>query len=119
MLLPRFLLLLIGAAASCLFGADDAALRQLISQADLHYAAPVARSEDGMPIGNGRMGTLVWTTPASLRLQINRVDVHAMDSTTFSFPRADSDYGYGCGYVDINVAGAGEDAFAAGSFHQH
>ena len=38
-------------------------LRSLISAADLVYDKPVPRSEEGMPIGNGRMGTLVWTTP--------------------------------------------------------
>ena len=34
-----------------------------ISRADLIYTQPVARSEEGMPVGNGRMGSLVWTTP--------------------------------------------------------
>ena len=92
--------------------------RSQVSRADLDYDTPVARSEEGMPIGNGRMGSLVWTTPSSLKLQINRVDVHAMDSTTFSFPRADSDYGYGCGFVDIDVADAGDDVFTAGFFRQ-
>jgi hypothetical protein len=90
-----------------------------IARADLDYDTPATRSEEGMPIGNGRMGTLVWTTPASLKMQINRVDVHAMDSTTFSFPRADSDYGYGCGFVDIEFAGSGADVFTGATFHQH
>lgn len=48
-------------------------LRALISRADLDYPAPVARSEDGLPVGNGRMGSLVWTTPTALKFQINRV----------------------------------------------
>jgi hypothetical protein len=61
-----------------------------IARADLDYTTPASRSEEGMPLGNGRMGTLVWTTPSAIRLQVNRVDVHAMDSTTCSFPRADS-----------------------------
>ena len=69
-----------------------------------------------MPVGNGRTGSLVWTTPAALQIQINRVDVHAMDSTTFSFPRADSDYGYGCGFVDINLTAAGDEVFAGATF---
>lgn len=90
-----------------------------IARADLDYATPVTRSEEGMPIGNGRMGTLVWTTPSALKMQINRVDVHAMDSTTFSFPRADSDYGYGCGYVDVNFGDGGAQIFSGPSFHQH
>jgi hypothetical protein len=90
-----------------------------VARADLDYAEPARRSEEGMPVGNGRMGSLVWTTASSLKLQINRVDVHAMDSTTFSFPRADSDYGYGCGFVDINFVHSGEDVFSGSAFHQH
>ena len=42
-----------------------------------------------------------------------------MDSTTFSFPRADSDYGSGCGFVDVNLVDAGDDVFVSGAFHQH
>ena len=72
-----------------------------------------------MPVGNGRTGSLVWTTPSAIKLQINRVDVHAMDSTSFSFPRADSDYGYGCAFVDINLVQAGPDVFVGPGFHQH
>ena len=33
--------------------------RELVSRADLTYDTPVARSEEGMPVGNGRMGSLV------------------------------------------------------------
>jgi hypothetical protein len=90
-----------------------------VSRADLDYTAPASRPEEGMPLGNGRMGSLIWTTPASLRLQINRVDVHALDDTSFSFPRADSDYGSVCGYVDIQVADAAEDVFTGAPFRQH
>jgi hypothetical protein len=93
--------------------------RALVSRADLSYDTPASRPEEGMPIGNGRTGSLVWTTPSALRMQINRVDVHAMDSTTVSFPRADSDYGSGCGYVDINLVDAGDDVFSGPSFAQH
>jgi hypothetical protein len=52
-----------------------------VSGADLVYDQPVERSEEGVPIGNGRMGTLVWTTPGTLHMQINRADVYASDST--------------------------------------
>ena len=89
------------------------------SRADLDYTTPASRPEEGMPVGNGRMGSLIWTTPSALRLQINRVDVHAMDDSSFSFNRADSDYGYGCGYVDIDLVQAGEDVFTGAPFHQH
>lgn len=88
---------------------------KLVSRADLGYDRPASRSEEGMPVGNGRMGSLVWTTPSTLKLQINRVDVFGADSTTTSFPRADTDYASGCGYVDVDLV---DDVFA-GPFRQH
>src|SRR5689334_2629678 len=93
--------------------------RAIVSRADLDYDAPATRSEDGHPIGNGRMGSLVWTTPSGLHFQINRVDVFGQDSYTTSFPKQDSDYASGCGYVDINVSDAGDDVFTGPAFHQH
>jgi hypothetical protein len=93
--------------------------RVQVSRADLDFDTPASRPEVGMPVGNGRMGSLIWTTPTALKMQINRVDVHAMDDTSSSFPRADSDYGSVCGYVDINLASSGEDVFVAGAFRQH
>jgi hypothetical protein len=83
----------------------DVNYRDLVSHADLVYDQPVSRSEAGMPVGNGRMGSLVWTTPAALRLQINRVDVFANNSYTTSFPARNSDYCGGCAFVDINFGG--------------
>jgi len=93
--------------------------RSLVSRADLDYNAPAGRGEEGMPVGNGRMGSLVWTTPSTLRFQINRVDVFAEDSTTTSFAVQDSDYASGCGYVDVHVVSAGDDVFAGRDFRQH
>ena len=82
-----------------------------------------------MPLGNGRMGSLVWTTATSAHLQINRDDVFAEDSTTTSFPRTHSDYASGCAFVDIDFGLTnGEPALdfdelsrvAGGNgFHQH
>ncbi len=97
-------------------GAED---RDVISRADLDYRTPATRSEEGMPVGNGRMGSLVWTTPSALHFQINRVDVFAEDAATVSFPEADSDYAAGCAYVDLNVVSGGDDVFAGDAFHQH
>jgi len=85
--------------------------RARVARADLHYSEPARRSEEGMPVGNGRMGSLVWTTPDSLRFQINRNDVFACDSTTHSFIRSHQDYSSGCGFVDV---GFGEDALERG-----
>jgi hypothetical protein len=93
--------------------------RELISRADLNYTEPASRSEEGQPIGNGRMGSLVWTTPSALKFQINRVDVFGQNSNTTSFPKQDSDYASGCGYVDINLVDAGEDVFTGTNFNQH
>jgi hypothetical protein len=93
--------------------------RKLVSRADLDYTTPATRSEEGQPIGNGRMGSLVWTTPSALHFQINRVDVFGQDSYSTSFPKQDSDYASGCGYVDINLCDAGDDVFAGEKFDQH
>ena len=94
-------------------------IRDALSSGDLEYSGPATRSEEGMPVGNGRMGSLVWTTPSALKFQINRVDVFGQDSATVSFPRSNSDYASGCGYVDINLVQAGEDVFAGVDFRQH
>jgi len=93
--------------------------RSLVSRADLEYNEPVSRSEEGMPVGNGRMGSLVWTTPTALKFQINRVDVFAQNCETNSFPVRDSDYGSGCGYVDIDFVDFGQDVFTGTEFRQH
>jgi len=118
------LILTLTVASAILLSAQSPDLIQIdrrsqLARADLDYDTPAERPEEGMPTGNGRMGSLVWTTPSAIKFQVNRVDVHAMDSTTFSFPRADSDYGYGCGFVDINLVQAGDDVFADTDFHQH
>ena len=93
--------------------------RSLISRADLIYDKAASRSEAGIPVGNGRMGSLVWTTPTALRFQINRADVYANSSASNSFNERNNDYCGGCAYLDIDVGGAGEDAFPESGFTQH
>jgi hypothetical protein len=93
-------------------------LRALISESDLIYERPVPRSEEGIPIGNGTMGTLVWTTPNELRFQINRVDVYANNSATNSFFERHNDYCGGCGFVEIDF-GAFSEPFPESGFRQH
>ena len=66
----------------------SSSVRAVVSRADLIYNSPVARSEEGIPIGNGRMGTLVWTTPSALKFQINRVDIQPINKDTRSFSSA-------------------------------
>jgi hypothetical protein len=81
---------------------------------ELSWDRPVTRSVEGAPIGNGRMGTLVWTTPETVELQINRVDVFGVNRNAAGahFPGT-TDYGGGCGRVTIHfggeVVGAGSD----------
>ena len=94
-------------------------LRKLVSHADLDYKAPVERSEAGQPVGNGRMGTLVWTNSSTLRFQLNRVDVHAQNRDTVSFPERNLDYASGCGFIDINCGDSGEEVFGGPVFNQH
>jgi hypothetical protein len=103
------------AAGALLFAVDYG---KLLAPAGLFYEKPVARSEEGIPVGNGRMGTLVWTTPSSIRMQINRADVYANNSYTESFFERHNDYCGGCGYVDIHCAGAGDDTFPESGFPQ-
>jgi hypothetical protein len=93
--------------------------RKLVSRADLSYATQVLRSEEGMPIGNGRMGSLIWTTPAALHFQINHADLFCMGNNTLSFPKGHTDYSSGCGYVDIRLVDYGEDVFVGKKFSQH
>src|SRR5688572_14291428 len=108
--------LVFAGAAGRLFDVD---YRSLASRADLRYETPVERSEEGMPVGNGRTGSLVWTTPSALRFQINRNDVFATSSSTHSFPRAHTDYSGGCAYVDVHVADFPPEVFAGKDFRQH
>jgi hypothetical protein len=103
------------AAGPAMFDID---YRKLLAPADLTYEKPVPRGEEGIPVGNGRMGSLVWTTGSSIRMQINRVDAYASDSSTNSFFERHNDYCGGCGYVDIDLGGAGEDPFPAAGFAQ-
>jgi len=93
--------------------------KALISRADLTYDRPATHSEEGLPVGNGRMGSLVWTTPTALRLQINRVDVFASNCATNSFPERHSDYCGGCGFVDVDFIDYGEDVFGSEQTRQH
>ena len=85
--------------------------RELIEKANLHYTGAVHRCEEGIPIGNGRMGTILWTSPASVKMQVNRVDVYANGNQTNSFIEPHEDYAYACAYVDVDFAGFGEDVF--------
>ncbi len=93
--------------------------RSLVVRFDLSFNTPAPSTHDGLPIGNGRMGTLVWTTPAALHFQINDVDLFCNDKNTLASPKGHTDYSSGCGYVDINLVDFGNDVFAGDKFNQH
>lgn len=93
--------------------------QSLVSGGDLHYDTPASRSEEGLPIGNGRVGTLVWTKPAALKLQINRVDVFATNTATNSFVERNSDYCCGVGLVDVDFVDFGDEVFPQERTQQH
>ena len=91
--------------------------QELVSRASLTYDKPVSRSEEGMPVGNGRMGSLVWTTPSAIRFQLNRVDVFGNNAASNNFYERHTDYCSGIGFVDVDFLT--EDIFVAGNFRQH
>ncbi len=105
-----------------LLGADrlpQVDYQTLVARADIILDKPVARPEAGLPVGNGRTGSLLWTTPTALRLQINRVDVFAADSSSTSFPERHSDYAGGTGFLDVDFTGSGSPVFTEGETSQH
>lgn len=91
-------------------------IRSVVSASDLLYSGPVTRSEEGVPIGNGRMGSLVWTKRNRLCFQINRVDLYANDSCSNSFFEPHNDYCGGCAFLDIVFD---KDVFPLSGFQQH
>lgn len=123
-MLPRLLLFACITTGLACAAVDRPALwaeadrRAVMGRADLVYDQPVARSEEGLPVGNGRMGSLVWATPSALRFQINRVDVYANNSASRSFYERNGDYCAGVGFVDIDLGGAGGDVFPADACRQ-
>lgn len=88
-------------------------IQTIVSRADLHYQGTAKRSEGGLPIGNGVMASLVWTSPTAIKMQINRCDVYGNDSYTNSFNDRHTDYGYGCAFLDIDFANFSDDLFDA------
>ncbi len=93
--------------------------KKQIAKSDLTYEKPVTRSEEGMPVGNGRMGTLVWTTPSALKFQINRVDIFGNNTASNNFFERNTDYCSGAGFVDIDFVTWGDEVFSQPYFKQH
>ena len=83
--------------------------KSFVSKADLNYTGIDRIPEAGMPIGNGRMGSLIWFDPDEMHMQWNRSDVFANDATTQSFREESSDYSAGTGIIDLSL-GTGENS---------
>lgn len=89
----------------------------LTSLSDLHYLSPVEDPASGLPIGNGRMGTFVWTTPNSIAFQLNRVDVYGANRDHMGRFLGPGDHCSACGAVTVEFDG---QPFAkSDQFHQH
>jgi len=102
--------------AGALMAVDYAAL---VGGADLDFAMPLGPgAERGLPIGNGRIGTLLWTRPeqSKLHMQLNHTDVFAFRSSSAATLDAHAFYCNGCGFLDIDV---GDDVFEDRSTSNH
>jgi hypothetical protein len=89
-------------------------------KSELIYEQPAASPDAGHSIGNGRMGTMVWTSPEAVHLQINRADVFAVNRDHQGMPGqrgSTTDY---CGGIAGIVVQVGGQPFAPGgtSFRQ-
>ncbi len=81
----------------------------LVSKADLDFKIPLGVAESdkpGLPIGNGRLGTLLWQpSPAVLAMQLNHTDVFAFRASSVATRGDHQDYGNVCGKVQIAFGG--------------
>ncbi|HPR78739.1 MAG TPA: hypothetical protein PLR69_09080, partial [Candidatus Limiplasma sp.] len=78
--------------------------REWLSKADLEYTGIDRLPEEGLPVGNGRMGTLLWLDASALHMLINRVDVFSSDESSTAFGPMDAGYSAGCGFVDVQLS---------------
>jgi hypothetical protein len=94
--------------------AEPAAPRARWEDSTLVYDEPVASPDDGHPLGNGRMGTMVWTSPDAIHLQINRVDVFAVNRDHQGEPGHRGSVTDYCGGIAGVVVQTGGQPFARG-----
>ena len=69
---------------------DILPMRAYLAQHDLIYAAPPSEWEEGIPLGNGDMGALIWGDGNPLRITLDKYDVW---ETRSSWPQ-DPQYNY-------------------------
>ncbi len=83
----------------------DVDYRALIGRADLLYEQPVEHPVQGQPIGNGRTGTMVWTTPGAIHFQINRSDLFSVNKHHAGDYADPADHCSACAQVTVEVGG--------------
>lgn len=89
---------------------------KLISRADIMYTKPVCQTYEGLPVGNGRMGTLVWTKPDHVGLQINRADVMPINRNHKGKQYGETDF---CGFcASVKLYPGGEPFTSEHAFSQ-
>lgn len=80
--------------------------QQFVSSGDVHHTGIITTSRNGMPIGTGSMGSLVWSNnDHSLNFQINRVDVFGWNSAATGSLDGHNDNGYSCGFLIVDLGG--------------
>ena len=111
------LTVLLLAPMAALHAAEPVTAQARWENSELIYEQPAASPDAGQPIGNGRMGTMVWTSPEVIHLQINRVDVFAVNRDHSGNQFSATDY---CGGIAGVVVHVGGQPFAPGgkSFRQ-
>ena len=98
------------------FADADIDYEALVSQSNLIYDHPRPAIESQC-VGNGVMGTMVWTSPGAVHLQINRTDLFPVNKHhKFAAKANPIDQWNGCAKIDIEL---GDDPFGgSGSFQQ-
>jgi len=80
--------------------------QSLVSSGDVNHTGIITTSRNGLPMGTGSMGSLVWSNnDHSLNFQINRVDVFGWNSAATGSLDGHNDNGYGCGFVNVDLGG--------------
>ncbi len=92
----------------------------LVSRADLDLKGPMGPADNptpGVPLGNGRLGTLLWmTAPHVLSMQFNHTDVFAFRASSVATRGDHQDYGNICGHADVFF---GEELFKPDVVRSH
>ena len=99
------LTVLLLAPIAALHAAEPVTAQARWENSELIYEQPAASPDAGQPIGNGRMGTMVWTSPEVIHLQINRVDVFAVNRDHPGSQFSATDYCGGIAGVVVHVGG--------------